>query len=149
MRTSSTWRYAGRGALRCLRVAVGAAVATYTKIEDTLSGSTDKGTMQQAAGNTGSQWSERHREIQINTTNRNRIKWGGAGEEGKEGGAETGKANKTNALGPHFKCSAVTGSISVHIRGAHFYGTLPPPPWVDLYSNAPLAMIDHCSTISQ
>lgn len=36
-----------------------------------------------AAGNTGSQWSERHREIQINTTNRNRIKWVGQGKEGK------------------------------------------------------------------
>lgn len=38
--TGSTWRYAGRG------------VALHTRIEDTLSGSTDK-------GNTGSHWSER------------------------------------------------------------------------------------------
>lgn len=34
---------------RARRVAVGAAVATYTKIEDTLSGSTDKGSRQQQA----------------------------------------------------------------------------------------------------
>lgn len=87
--------------MRCLRVAVGAAVATYTKIEDTLSGSTDKGSRQQqaAAGNTGSQWSERHREIQINTTNRNRIKWVGQGKKGKRGVLKLAKQIKLTRWG--------------------------------------------------